>query len=664
MTSINRGTSVRSRWWRYALVLVAVVVPALSLATSVRLRSPGGQTLITLTDSPSGALRWQVGWRGEPVLGAAPIGLVFAGEPIAHLTVGQVARSRHDAQVTGLIGKASSARDHYTEAVVDVAGDPHRMLQLVLRAYDDGAAYRWRIRTDAGFALKDEIAGFGVSAQARLWVEPVTNFTSSYEEYYRTGTLDQAAPRGQLVALPLLVQTPGGVWAGVTEAALHDWAGLYLQRPTDSAGLSSRLSPRVDEPHVAVRLGPGLRVSPWRLVMLGDAPGRLIESNLVMLLNPPPDHRDWSWVKPGKTSFPWWNNYYWPGLGFKPGLNTATMKAYIDFDAAHGIAYHTLDGYLDQAWYGGPIGPDGTPQDLTTATPAIDMPELLRYAHEKGVRLRLWTHWIPLRDQIDQAFATWERWGIEGVMVDFMNRDDQQMVAFYDEVARKAADHHLTVVYHGAYKPTGEARTWPNVLSREAVRGTEYNKFPDNPGSTPRHEATLPFTRMLAGPMDTHEGGFDSVPPGTFFNRQTAPLVMGTRARTLASYVVQDNPLSMIADTPVNYENAVGFDFVTAVPTTWDETRVLAGSVGQDIVMARRKGADWWIGAITDDAARRLTVPLTMLGAGVWQLDGYLDDASVPQGARRVRQTVRAGAALTLTLTPAGGYAAHLTRRP
>ncbi len=245
-------------------------------------------------------------------------------------------------------------------------------------------------------------------------------------------------------------------------------------------------------------------------------------------------------------------------------------------------------------------------------------------------------------------------------MVDFMDRDDQEMVAFYDEVARKAADRHLTVVFHGSHKPTGANRTWPNVLSYEAVRGTEYNKFDDNPGSTPAHEATTPFTRMLAGSMDVHQGGFDAVSPTAFRNRNTSPQVMGTRARALATYVVQENELPMVADTPANYVGATGFDFIARTPATWDETRVLAGEVGQYVVIARRKGAEWWLGAIADGRARTLNVRLSMLRGGDWTLDGYADAGAI-NSAEHVTSRVKPGATLVLRLAAAGGYAARLS---
>lgn len=648
--------------FQHVFVVVAVAASMLSsiAEADTAISSPDARAAATVSLSPKGIAQWSMSWRGKAVFDLSPIGLRFAGSPPSALQVTGVVRRSHDGIITGLLGKASSARDHYNEAVIALRGGA-MPLELVVRAYDDGVAYRWRFQSAGPFKIIDEDAGFGVPPSARAWVATTKDFKSSYEEYYRTGALAEAAPDGALLTLPVLVEHDG-VWAGISEAALHDWAGLYLVRHDGRSGLGSHLSPLLDQSGVAVTSGAGLHVSPWRVVMLGDVPGRLIESNLVTLLNPPPDRRDWSWVKPGKTSFPWWNDYVWPGQGFTPGLNTATMDAYIDFDADQGIPFHTLDGFKDEAWYGGPIGPDGSFQNLTRARPEIDMAEILARADRRGVRLRLWCHWLPLRVQLDAALDQWEKWGIAGLMIDFMNRDDQEMVAFYDEVARKAADHHLTVVYHGAHKPTGANRTWPNVLSYEAVRGTEYNKFDHNPGSTPVHEATTPFVRMLAGPMDIHEGGFDAVTAAAFRIRYSAPQVMGTRARALATYVVEENELAMVADTPANYVDATEFKFIAQTPATWDETRVLAGEVGQYIVIARRKGGEWWLGAITDGHARTVTVRLSMLQGTGWIIDGYADAGTTANSAEHFTSRVKPGGQLVLRLAEAGGYAARLSR--
>jgi len=236
------------------------------------------------------------------------------------------------------------------------------------------------------------------------------------------------------------------------------------------------------------------------------------------------------------------------------------------------------------------------------------------------------------------------------------------MVAFYDALAVGTARRRMTITYHGAFKPTGSNRTWPNDLGREAVRGTEYDKFPDNPGSTPAHEAILPFTRMLAGALDVHQGGFDTVSPGRFRNRYTAPQVMGTRARALAQYVVQENPLPMVADSPVHYQGAKGWEYVRAVPTAWDETRVLWGEPGEGIVIARRKGAEWWLGAITNADARVITVRLPPLPPGPYRITAYEDAPGEDQGVRVSRAaSLPSDRRLTIHLAPDGGYAAHIT---
>src|SRR5688572_30705028 len=315
--------------------------------------------------------------------------------------------------------------------------------------------------------------------------------------------------------------------------------------------------------------------------MVSERPGALIESNLVFHLNRPCAIADTSWIKPGKTTFPWWNHFVLEGVDFKPGVNTATMLHYIDFCAEQGIPYHSLDG-LDIAWYGGPIHPKG-PTDITKAAPSIDLPKVLEHAKAKGVRLRLWMHWLPLKAQIDEAFATYERWGIEGVMVDFMDRDDQEMVRFYHEMAEKAAKHRLTLTLHGAYKPTGMERTWPNVLTYEAVLNQEDNKWqpPDVRGTPPAHNLDVASVRMLAAPLDYHQGGMRSVLPEKYQFRDVAPPVQGTRGHQLAMYVVYQNHLPMLADYPTAYRDQPGLQFLIQVPANWDETRVLHAEVGQ-----------------------------------------------------------------------------------
>jgi alpha-glucosidase len=327
---------------------------------------------------------------------------------------------------------------------------------------------------------------------------------------------------------------------------------------------------------------------------------------------------------------------------------------------------------VDAGWYAAKAyGDDAdTKADITKSVPEIDLPALVAYGRARGVGLVLWLHWIPAREQMDRAFPFYERLGVRGVKVDFMDRDDQEMVAFYQRILKKAAEHHLVVDLHGAYKPTGLARTYPNYLTQEGVLGAEYNKWSARVTAT--HNVTLPFTRMLAGPLDYTPGGFRNVTPGRFKPQDKAPLVMTTRAHGLAMYVVYESPLQMVADYPDAYRaprdshrGQPGAQFLREVPASWDETRVLAGEVGKYIVVARRRGRTWFLGAMNNEEPRTLRVPLNFLGANEYSLSAYADGeaaASDPEQVSLSSSRVKARDTLTLRLAPGGGYAASLRR--
>ena len=569
-------------------------------------------------------------------------------------------------------GKASSARDHHRELIVSLeeAAPPRRRLDLAFRAFDDGVAFRYLIPGQgplAEFVLIDELTRLTFPGDPTARALPLKNYTTSYENYYESPAVSAIGP-ARLFGMPLLLERAGGdsgrAWIAVTEANLTDYAGMYLSGVEGKPGtLAARLSPLPGRKDGAKVLGKAPHASPWRVLMVADDPGRLLESHLIFHLSDPPAIKDTSWIKPGKTTFPWWNGYVLEGVDFKPGVNTATMKHYIDFCAEQGIPYHSLDG-LDIAWYGGPIDPKG-PTDITKAAPSIDMPELLRHAKEKGVRLRLWMHWKALKPQIDEAFKVYEDWGIEGVMVDFMDRDDQEMVRFYHEMAEKAAKHHLTLTLHGAYKPTGMERTWPNVLTYEAALNQEYDKWekPGERGTPPGHNLDIAFVRMLAGPLDYHQGGMRSVLPENYRPHDKAPSVQGTRGHQLAMYVVYQNHLPMMADYPAAYRGQEGLEFLTRVPTTWDETRVRHAEMGRCLVIARRKGDAWYLGGMTSTEGRELALPLDFLGDGPFEAELYLDHPDGgPNSVTRREQKVSATDTLRVVIPRAGGFAARLTR--
>jgi alpha-glucosidase len=568
-----------------------------------------------------------------------------------------------DSQYEQYPGKRSLVRDHCTELTVFVRETeaPQLRWQIVARAYNDGVAFRYRFPPQPDWQeleLADEHTEFVLPDDSVATALPLASFRTSHENRYEHRLLAEL-PTGRLMGLPLLVELPATGWMAIAEAQLTDYAGLYLtKRPAAPTQLISRLSPRDGEPQVAVRAKLP-HESPWRVVLLSKQPESLVESDLILNLNAPCAVADVSWIRPGKTTFPWWNGYYEEGVPFEPGLNTATALYYIDFCAEHGIPCHSLDGVANTAWYGGPIVPyEGA--DPTTAVEGLDLAAVLDHARQKGVRLRLWLHWQAAQAHMARAFPLYRQWGIEGVMIDFMDRDDQPMVNFQHDLLRLAADHQLTVTFHGVAPPTGLERTFPHLLSSEAVLNLEYDKWDEN-GVAPEHEVTVPLTRMLAGPLDFHQGSFRTVPVSEFRPRNEAPHIIGTPCRTLASYVVFQNHLSMIADYPSSYRNHPLLPVLVQIPTTWDDTHAVSAMVGKWAVIARRRGSDWWIGAMNDRRPRDMKVPLKFLSPGRFRADIYHDQLAMPERFVAQQQRVTAADTLVLPLAASGGALVRLS---
>jgi alpha-glucosidase len=563
-------------------------------------------------------------------------------------------------------GKTKRIRNHYRRAVARLKSGSGIAWDLELRAYDDGVAFRYgfpeqgRLRE---MVIEKEATEFRLAGDPSVLFMPLKNFTTSHEALYERKPLSEL-PKETLLEMPLLAVWPDGTAAAVTEASLRDFAGMYLERPADVDGavLRSRLSPLPSKPG-AVVAGRTPRWSPWRVVLVADHAGKLIESNLLLCLNDPPEG-DFSWVKPGKTTFHWWNGRVEHGPPSTPETNFAIHKEYIDFCARNNIRYHSVISVSgNRPWFvqsGAGFGdlPHGD-TDILTPRPDIDLPRILEYAKEKGVEIRFWVHWKPLSEKLDEAFALYERWGIKGLMVDFMDRDDQEMVEWQEECLRAAARHKLHIQFHGSYKPSGEQRTFPNLFNREGVLNLEYLKWSDL--CTPAHSVNVAYTRQLGGPVDYHLGGFRAAPREEFQPRDLDPLVMGTRANQLALYVVYENPMPMVADAPSAYEDQPGFDFLVEVPTTWDETRFVAGEAGEYIVVARRSGDTWYMGGITNWTARDLRLPLEFLGDGEFEAALYLDrslDGTQPNEIRKENREVTAAMALDVSLASGGGVAA------
>lgn len=632
--------------------------------TAATALSPDGRLSIALTVSPDGGAIYHVSFDGKPVIADSSSRLTLEqGGAFGRLRELRRTASAADETYPLIAGKTSLARNHYTEQAItfEEISAPHRMLGIALRAYDDAVAFRYVLPEQPGlteFALTSEDSTFALAPNAETWWLPLPNFTTPHEARYRTSKAADV-PAGQLIGLPMLCRAPNGPWVAIAEANLNDYAGMYLTPASGKPGtFASALSPLASDAKVKVR-GRAPHASPWRVIMVGDTPGRLIESNVILNLSEPCALADTSWITPGKVSFLWWNGYVVAPPDVVGGLNTATLLKYIDFAADNHIPFASIDG-SDHAWYGGPCAPyQGA--DVTVPIPALDLPAVFAHAKERGVRMRIWVNFQGLKNQLDKALETYADWGAEGIMADFVEHDDQETINVLRRVVAKCAELHLTVTFHNIKEPTGLERTYPNLRTSEAVLNLEYNKW-DPFGSSPQHDLTVPFIRMLAGPLDFHQGGFRSVLPRDFKPRNIAPLVMGTRCHQMAMYVVYEDALPMIVDYPDAYKEQEGFKFICQVPTTWDETHVLDGAVGERLTIARRKGRDWYIGSMAGNAPVETQVPLTFLPSSItYNAETWSDDSPHgPNATLHEHRRVRSTDTLDINMSSAGGNVVHL----
>ncbi len=384
---------------------------------------------------------------------------------------------------------------------------------------------------------------------------------------------------------------------------------------------------------------------------LGQKDADLLTNQLVYQLAEPQEIADTHWIRPGKVAWDWWNANNLYGVDFRAGINTQTYKYYIDFASRMGLDYIILD----EGWY--KLG------DLLSVVPAMNVPELVEYGRQKHVRIILWVVWKTLEDQLEQALDQFQKWGVAGIKVDFMQRSDQWMVNYYWKIAAEAAKRKMLVDFHGAYKPSGLRRAYPNVITRESVMGLEHNKWSTD--VTPTHDLMLPFIRMVAGPMDYTPGAMNNAQPANFrviFNR---PMSMGTRAHQVAMYVVYESPLQMLADSPSQYLKELECArFIARIPTTWDDTIPLQAGVGQYVALARKHGNTWYLGAMTNEKARELNLDLSFLGGGKYSADILEDGINADHFGcdyRKVTRTVSKADTLKVRLAPGGGWAAILT---
>jgi alpha-glucosidase len=554
--------------------------------------------------------------------------------------------------------KSAVIKDEYNELVMNFKGD----FSLVFRAYNDGLAYRWETSLeDEEITIYGEEVNFCFPRDYMIYFPKEKSMFSHQERLYLFIPVSEISDTS-FSSIPSLIEGQANVKIAITEADLFDYPGMYLTGSSTNPKQLKGIFPyyplkeemtrdrdvKVTERADFMAKTDGMRTFPWRVMVITENDGDLIESQMIFKLSRDCQMQDDSWIRPGKVAWDWWNANNIYGVDFRSGINTETYKYYIDFASRYGIEYIILD----EGWY--ELG------NLMKVNPDIDMEELMAYGKEKNVGIILWVVWKTLWDQIDIALDQFERWGVKGIKVDFMQRDDQWMVNYYWTIAEEAAQRRLLVDFHGSYKPAGLHRAWPNVLTREGVRGMEWSKWSD--GASPENAVTLPFIRMLAGPVDYTPGAMINATKEQFKPVFDKPMSQGTRCQQLAMYVVFESPLQMLADSPSNYlKEPECMEFLGPVPSVWDETIVLDAKVSDYVLLARRSGDTWYIGAMTDWTARDLEVDLSFLGDGKYIAEIWKDGINADRYAEdfvMTEMSVTSNDKLQVHLAPGGGFVA------
>ncbi len=592
------------------------------------LQSPNEK--ITVTINTGDQLSYSVMHENTVVLADSPIGIeldngTVLGAPAKALSD---KRTSVDEIIEANFYKRNEIEDHYNELALTFKG----LYKLIFRAYDEGVAYRFQTGIAKPFNVVSEIADFNFDADYQALIPYVLRragqegdiinqqFYNSFENTYTPVNLSQMDPE-KLAFLPLLVELKDGKKVVITEADLEDFPGLYLRNEkgktgftavhagypkTEEQGGHNNLQYLVKERENYVAQVDRKRFYPWRCLLISENDKDLADSDLVYKLASPCRVDDLSWIKPGKVAWDWWNAWNVYGVDFKTGINNDTYKYYIDFASKYGIEYVILD----EGWA------VNKKADLFQVVPEINLKALVQYAKERNVGLVLWAGYAAIDKDMELVCQYYSDLGIKGFKVDFMDRDDQKVVDFYYRMAAMAAKYHLFIDFHGAYKPTGLSRTYPNVLNFEGVYGLEQAKW-DNNSDLVLNEVTIPFIRMVAGPLDYTQGAMKNACKNCFAAVYTEPMSQGTRCRQLAEYVIFESPFNMLCDSPSNYlQEDECTKFIASVPTTWDETVVLDGKVGEYLVVARKKGYKWYIGAITNWEERDMEVDITALKSG------------------------------------------------
>lgn len=652
--------------------------PSVAREKSHTVLSPDGKLGITLTAGER--LVYSVSVDGQPVVAPTPIAMTLRDGTVWGGTV-QPSRIRRGG------ADASFETPFYIKERVDdrynwLRADFRPGFALEFRAYDDGVAYRFvSMKSDSLYVVSEE-AGACFSGDWTCWAPYVrdcdgtdivpfgSQFKTSFENLYTVGPLSKLDP-ARLAFLPLVVATDKDVKLCFTEADLQAYPGMYLNNPDGGTALRGVFAPYpkrthdgghdglqnvVDEYDGFIAKAAPRAAFPWRTILIAREDRELLDNDMVMRLAEPSRLEDVSWIKPGQAAWEWWNDWGLYGVGFEAGVNTPTYKHYIDFAARNGIGYLVMD--------------DGWSKDKTDlmsgGSDKLDLGEVLRYAEEKGVGIILWAGYRAFDRDMEEVCRHYSALGVKGFKVDFMDRDDQLIAEFLYRGAATAAKYGLILDYHGIYKPAGLQRTYPNVVNFEGVHGLEQMKWSEESVDQVTYDVTMPFIRMNAGPVDYTQGAMLNAAKGHFVPRRSEPMSQGTRCRQLAEYVVFHAPLSMLCDSPSNYDREPECtSFICGVPTVWDRTVAIDGRLGEYVVVARRKGDVWYVGGLTGHEGRTVTLDLGFLGDGNFTAEIFRDGANAARYGHDYQREIRSlgtARALEIKMAPAGGFALRITR--
>lgn len=656
------------------MMLCGLLVCAVQAREKQRLTSPDGRLDITV--DCAGQLSYQVAWNGKQVLTPSSLamttddGKVWGQNP----SLKRAERRSVNGSVPSPFYRASALEECYNALTLHFKGG----YSVEFRAYNDGVAYRFASTEKKPYHVLEERVEYRFPGDRTASVPYVkvgkdgdfgSQFFNSFENEYVTAPLS-ALNAQRLMFLPLVVDAGEGVKVCLTESHLEDYPGLYLKAEPDAHALSGVFAPYpkqlkqgghnnlqqlVTERESYIARVDAPRSFPWRIAVITGDDRDLAASSLSYLLAAPCRLEDISWIKPGKVAWEWWNDWNLEGVDFCTGVNNATYKAYIDFASANGIEYVILD----EGWA------VNKKADLMQVVDEIDLKELLAYADSCGVGIILWAGYHAFNRDMEQVCRHYAAMGVKGFKVDFMDRDDQQMTAFNYRAAAMCAKYKLLLDLHGTHKPAGLNRTYPNVLNFEGVNGLEQMKWSPASLDQVKYDVMIPFIRQVSGPMDYTQGAMRNAARGSYSPCNSEPMSQGTRCRQLALYVVLESPLNMLCDAPSNYQREQECtEFIAAIPTVWDETRVLAAEMGKYIVTARRKGDVWYIGGITDWESRKLEIDLDFLPAGkACRAELFTDGVNAHRKGTDYRKSVQSLSAdgrLTVELQPGGGFAARI----